>query len=341
MMKGWLDKAVTWVNRSRMPLFRRPDGELVKNESLVRRMIPYLMKGRNESLIYHDQSVDLTRLRPWLRAYNRSHESPATLFHILLWAIAQGFHARPGLNRFISGGRIYQRKGVQLSFAAKKKMEDGAPLVTIKLPFPQEEKFSECLARIKGGIGEGRGGIMRTVDKEVALAMKLPGFLLRFVLATLRKIDQWNLLPGSMIANDPMYTTAFVANLGSVGIDNTYHHLYEYGTASFFCVIGVPKKVAVVGRDEKIEVKEQVQLRWAFDERINDGLACAFGMRYIQRLLEDPERYIGSPEEGATAPAEKPAEKPAEQPAAAAPPTPPANGTAKPGPTTKSETNPA
>ena len=46
-----------------MPLFRRPDGTLIQNESPVRRMIPYLMLGRNESALYHEQFIDLTKRR--------------------------------------------------------------------------------------------------------------------------------------------------------------------------------------------------------------------------------------------------------------------------------------
>src|SRR6185436_8851011 len=111
-----------------MPIFKRPDGDLVRGESNVRRFVPYLMRGRNESAVYHEQICDLTRTRPWLRAFNHAHEQPATLFHLFLYAFARVLHARPGVNRFVSGGRIYQRRKVELSFAAKKRMEERAPL---------------------------------------------------------------------------------------------------------------------------------------------------------------------------------------------------------------------
>src|SRR5262245_45579900 len=124
----------------------------------------------------------------------------------------------------------------------------------------------------------------------------MPGIVLRAVMAVLRFLDKVNLLPGAMIRTDPMYTSAFVANLGSVGLDRTYHHLYEYGTASLFCVAGPPKKIPVVQPPgDKIVIKEVVEMRWTFDERINDGFYCALALKHFAKVLEDPDKYLGSP----------------------------------------------
>jgi hypothetical protein len=278
-----------------MPLFKRSDGTLVPNLSNVRRMIPYLMRGRNESIIYHDETYDLTLTKAWLHAYNRSHAQPATLFHLFLWAMGRVLNQRAGLNRFVSGGRIYERKGVHLSFAAKKKFRDEAPLVTVKVPFPPDEPFDECVRRIIASIDDGRSDEQRTVDKELKLAMALPGWLLRLVMALLRGLDRLNLQPGAMIANDPMYASVFVANLGSVGLDRTYHHLYEYGNISIFASLGTQRKALCVGPDDQPAVRDGIEVRWALDERINDGFYCATSLRHVQRIVENPEKYIGSP----------------------------------------------
>ena len=37
-----------------MPLFRRPDGDLVRDLPPVRAIVPYLMRRRNESAVYHE-----------------------------------------------------------------------------------------------------------------------------------------------------------------------------------------------------------------------------------------------------------------------------------------------
>src|SRR5215208_4046573 len=105
-------------------MFRRFDGRPAQVHP-YRRMMPFLMRGRNESAVYFEQHLDLSRALPWLDAWNRRHpDAKATIFQVILHAAASVLHDRPRLNRFAVGGRIYDRDGVYLSFSAKKRMDD-------------------------------------------------------------------------------------------------------------------------------------------------------------------------------------------------------------------------
>jgi hypothetical protein len=280
-----------------MAPFFRSDGDRIKGLSPERRFMPFMMPTRNESAVYHEQQYDIGKTRRWLRDFNRANPpQTATMFHLFLWASSQGLNHHPSMNRFVLGRRIYQRRGVQISFAAKKEFSATAPLVTVKKPFARNEPFAAAVVDMTDRIGEGRGSTQRRVDKELRLALLLPGLMLRFVLWCLRGLDFLNLLPRSMIESDPMYASLFVANLGSVGLDNTFHHLYEYGTISIFGAMGTQKKAVVVARDGSPEVREVLQIRWTLDERIIDGMYAAEGMRLVQKIMEDPEKYLGKPE---------------------------------------------
>lgn len=277
-----------------MPLFRRPDGTLVKDESPVRAIMPYLMRGRNESVVYHEALYDIGKTRAFLRAFNHQHdrEQPATLFHLILWASAQTLADRPGLNRFVSGGRIYARKGIFISFAAKKELSDDAPLITVKMEFWKGEPFADCCKRIVAAIKDGRGSRNSNVDKELALAMMLPGPVLSAVMGLFRWLDRWNLMPGWLIAGDPMFTSVFIANLGSVGLDRTHHHLYEYGTAAMFGALGLPRKQLMPDRAGNPVVRDVLEVRWTLDERVNDGLYAARTLAQLKKIIEDPAAYM-------------------------------------------------
>lgn len=280
-----------------MPLFGRSDGELVRDLPAVRRMIPYLMRTRAGAIVFHDTVYEIGKARAWIAAFNaaRPDKPKATLFHVFIWACARGLHARPGLNRFVSGARVYQRREVEISFAAKRGFRDDEPIVTRKLAVAKDEGFADTVDRVVGGIAGARAGKQERADHEMNLALRLPSFMLSLGIRLLMWLDRVNLLPASMIQPDPMFASLFLANLGSVGLDRVSHHLYEYGNVSLFGAMGVAGPRVVVGENGQPAVRDTVEIRWSFDERIHDGFYCASSLTLVKEVFEDPERILGNP----------------------------------------------
>src|SRR5579864_9309094 len=281
-----------------MPLFRRCDADLVPDLSDSRRMMPYVMRKRNESIVFHTMQLRIAETRAWLREYNRAHgkNQHASLFYLFVYACARSMNALPGMNRFVSGGRIYQRKDVWMSFSAKKRLVEGSPLVTVKLKFPPNEPFDECMKRICQAVDDGRSVHELPIDGELRLLTRLPGPVLRLVVAAGRWLDRFNILPAALIEPDPLFTTLFLTNDGSVGVSNAHHHLYEHGTCSMHAVVGGIQKAVIVDRAGHADVSEVVDVGWSFDERANDGHYGASVLLLIQRIMENPKRYVGWPD---------------------------------------------
>jgi hypothetical protein len=277
-----------------MPLFPRCDGDLVAGEPPVRRVMPYLMRGRNESAVYQETVYRVARARTWLRAYNRSHAERATLFHLLAYACAQALHARPRLNRFVSGRRLYQRRGVSVSFVAKKAFRDDGDEATVKVRGEAGEPFRAWSMRLSGLVDESRE-TRRAVDRELGLVMALPGPLVSLLVGLARWLDAWNLFPRGMIEPDPMFASLFLANLGSVGVSDAFHHLYEYGNVSIFGAVSAVRRAVFAERAGPV-VAEALSVRWTFDERIDDAFSAARSLALVQHVMEDPERWLGPPE---------------------------------------------
>jgi hypothetical protein len=277
-----------------MPIFRRPDGDLVRGEAPVRAIMPWLMPGRNESAVYQETTYRVAAARAWLKAYNRAHRPRATLFHLVSYACAQALHARPRLNRFVSGGRLWQRRGVQLSFVAKQAFTDEGADATVKLRAGAGEPFAAWSARLGSEVEAARGPA-RAIDRELALVLRLPGPLVGLLVRLAKALDRWNLLPWFMMEHDPMYASLFLANLGSVGVSDAFHHLYEYGTVSIFGAVSAVRR-APFAEGERVVVEEALSVRWTFDERIDDGFSAARSLALVQRMVEDPRRWLGDPE---------------------------------------------
>jgi len=273
-----------------MPLVRRSDGDLVRDLHPVRRIMPYLMPTRTECFVLCRQLVEMAPIRTFLESANRGRPADAAItpFHLLVRALARVMHEYPRVNRFLAGGRLYQRRGVWLSFSGKKAMSENAPIFTSKRMYPVGESLEEMVDALYGKLSVGRSDAETTTDKEVGLLLRLPGPMLRAVMRLARRLNDLNLLPAAMIESDPMFASAFIANLGSVGIDACYHHNYEYGSIPIFVTMGKVHRTPVVVDDDHLEVREVFEVKYTYDERIEDGFYCARGLEFVKHLLENP-----------------------------------------------------
>jgi len=269
---------------------RRRDGSLAR-VAPYRRIMPFLMRGRNEAIVLFEQHLDMSRAQPWLVAWNARNGAHATAFHLVLHALACALHDRPHLNRFVAGRRIYDRHGVFITFAAKKAMHDDAPLATVKRAFGPRESFAEMVAALTADIQVAKSNAISKVDKELAVFLRLPQLLLAASVALLRWLDDHGLAPRALIGDDPMYTSAFVANLGSLGIDAAYHHLFEYGNCPLFCTVGRVMAIPMVV-DGAVEIRPSLQLRYSYDERIEDGFYAASALAKMRSWIEDPGAWL-------------------------------------------------
>lgn len=251
-------------------------------------MMPFLMRSRTESAVYFEQQVELTRTLEFVDEYNAANITPISIFPIILWATVQTCAERPELNRFTAGDKLWQRRGIWCSYVVKKSMSDDAGLATMKREFDPSMSFDQVVACMQTDKKSGRSDDKSHVDKELGLLLKLPGPLLRLGVRLIRLFDFYGKLPRSFIDPDPMFASAFFANLGSLQMGSAYHHLYEYGNCPIFCVIGDIQDTPVV-EDGKVVVRKCVKMRWSYDERIHDGFYAGSALKALQAKIEDPK----------------------------------------------------
>jgi hypothetical protein len=130
-------------------------------------------------------------------------------------------------------------------------------------------------------LGQGRSGKQTTSDKEMGLLLRLPGPAIQLLLALARLGDRLGLLPRSMIEADPLFTSLFAANLGSIDYPAGFHHLWEYGTCSLFGVMGRIEPGA--------NGRRKMSVAYTYDERIEDGLYSYHTLEGIRERIESPE----------------------------------------------------
>jgi hypothetical protein len=251
--------------------------------------MPYLMRGRNESAVYFGTDCDLQKTDAFVRAWNLANPGrQIDVFHLSVWALNDAIQRNPTVHRFVKGGRLYDRKGVWFSYVVKTKLATGAPFVVVKRRFDLDESFGAMVDGMHAEQAKVLSGDLTTIDREVGLLMAFPGFIRRFLMACVRGIDNLGMLPKGYIEKDPMYTSAFFANMASFGMPAVYHHLYEYGTAVIFVSVGRPTLRADSPKSGP-DRRREMRLKFTYDERSEDGLAAWFTIRRLKQVLEDPE----------------------------------------------------
>jgi len=268
----------------------RFDASAVPNVHPVRRIMPFIMPTKNGAFVLFEHEIATAPLVTFLAGVNRDRpaDRPITMFHCVLRAIGIALAEFPRLNRYVSGSRLYARRGVWLAFSAKQRLEQDAPLFTAKVEFVPDEPLGAFVDRVLQVLGEGRSGRDSAADREIKTFLKLPGPILRAAVRLQRLLDGWNLYPSAFLVDDPLYASAFVANLGSVGLDAAFHHLYEYGTIPIFATMGRVKRAPVVFENGSVGSREVFVMRYTYDERVEDGFYAARALERLAGCLADP-----------------------------------------------------
>ena len=278
----------------------RRDGTWLKDANPMHRLEPFIFKTRNGSCIYFREKLDITHTLEYLqeRNLNRSPEKKFTLFHILMTAMVRTAILKPGINRFIAGKRIYQRNNMQISYLVKQEKTEAARMLAVKETFCSSDTLDQVAEKVLLSIERARHENAADSESLVKTFSKLPGWMISFVVAFLRWLDNFGLVPESITSSDPFYASAFVANIGSLGVNAPYHHLYEWGTVSLFVAMGKYAEELSLDQDGKLVKKTLVEITFTVDERIADGFYLARALQTFKQLMEHPEGLENPVEEG-------------------------------------------
>lgn len=266
---------------------KRYDGRRIKTLSPFYKIIPYIMKTRNDSQVYFEDKICIDKLDEYIK---QKREEGVMLSHmeVIIAAMARVMAERPGLNRFIMNRKIYARKKIWVSLAIKKKMEDEAAETTVKFVINPTDTVFDVSNQIKKIVEENKKVETSNItDKLVNAIMGLPNWFIKSVVNVLMWMDEHNMLPGKIIEASPFHTSLFITNLGSLGIDSIYHHIYNFGTTSQFLAMGAKRDEI---NPQTGELSKYINFKVVCDERICDGFYYAKSFLLFRRYMQNPER---------------------------------------------------
>jgi hypothetical protein len=269
----------------------RADGIFVRRVHPYRRLMWFVMPTRNECVVYYEDKIRAEKLVAYLEKAKDRLGCDVT--HAYVAALNVAIAESPTMDQFVIGRRLYKRRERSITFSMKRKvMGKGAKLAVVRMPMDDTDTFAQLSARMNASIGHQRSGKKTHADKEYQLFDLLPRSVLRAFVWLFHALDYVNLLPHAFTKEDALYTSAVVANLGSLGMDPGFHHLYEWGTSSVFAMVGKIREEPVV-EDGAIVVGKVLTVRYSYDERIDDGLGTKTAILRVNEILSDPETHLG------------------------------------------------
>ena len=267
---------------------KRSDGLELKKVTPIFKLMPNIMMDRSDAHVYFNQDVALSGIQEYIS--KKSEEGiNLTVLDVIFSAVVRIIAERPKLNRFAIRGRIYARKGITLSIAIKKSLTDEGEETTLKVHFDGTENIFEVKEKLQKLISENKDTNMSNdTDKTAKLLSKIPTGIMIKAVKLIKFLDNHGKLPKSLIEVSPFHTSCFITNIGSLGIDSIYHHLYNFGTTSMFFAIGKKKKSYIFGENE-IKEDKSINLAFVGDERICDGYYFAHSFRVLAKYLKRPK----------------------------------------------------
>ena len=281
---------------------KRKDAYQVFDIPEYKKIFPFVMDKRNESVVYHEFELDFTNTVRFIRQYNKDKpDTKMKIFYVFATALLRTFALRPEMNRFIMARRYWERKDLTLNFVVKESFEDNARETSNPINFEPDMTLPEFGKIMDDYIEESRKPLVgeNSTDRAVSFFLNFPYWLLGFIVKIIKFLDHRGMTPLALNEADGLHSSVFISNLGSIGIlgGSPHHHVYEWGSTSVFITMGSLQRHREFDDNGKlISSKETVKIGVSLDERIADGLYFVKSMFLLQDFIEHPEKLMVKPE---------------------------------------------
>jgi len=276
----------------------RADGRKIRTIPVMTAVGTYFMTRRNgANNVVHDE-VEITELEKYIRAKRKEGLTNFGITHILLASYCRCIAKYPATNRFISGQKIYARDdNIVFNMTVKKDMTLEAPDTCIKLHLKASDTVYDVYRKFDAAVQEVKNEPENSAFDRVAnTLMLIPSVVMSAVFALLRFLDYFGLVPGFLLEVSPFHGSVYFTSMGSLGMPAITHHLYDFGNVSMFIAFGSKFRRNEVAADGTVEKKKYIDMTINMDERVCDGYYYAAVLKYLRRILANPERLDVPPE---------------------------------------------
>ncbi|MCL2401561.1 MAG: 2-oxo acid dehydrogenase subunit E2 [Oscillospiraceae bacterium] len=274
----------------------RKEGRRLRTLEPYNAMTPFIMKVKSDASNFFSDSIEITEAEKFLRAKRMDGQPGLGLLHLFVATFVRTASQYPGLNRFVSGQRIFARNSIDFVTTVKKEMRLNAPETSIKIAFDPRDTINDVYDKLNVEVAKVKDAAMTNTDDVAKSLVKLPRLLLKFVIFCLTALDYFGRLPKSLIQASPFHGSFTISDVGSIGIPVIYHHLYNFGNMPLFISFGAKRKVYETQADGTVILRKYIDFTLVMDERICDGFYFSQAFKLFRSILRNPHVLETPPE---------------------------------------------
>lgn len=268
----------------------RFDATYLKDVDSMHFIMPFMYPDRCDNQAFFTFKIDLTNLNAYLEKKNADNpDYKYNMFQCVVAAALKTIFLRSKLSIFIHNRKMYRRNEVSAAFTVKQEFADNGGEVLAFLHAKPEWTIDDVHNEIHRQLLK-----LKTkgyADESTSIIDKLnkaPKWITRPLIGGICRLEKIGLIPPAMVETDPYHSSIVLANLGSIGLPNGYHHLTNWGTTSMFLLIGTIGRLPFYENDS-VTFRDGVEIGFTVDERIADGFYFARSIKMLQLFLEQPE----------------------------------------------------
>ena len=282
----------TWGDRS--------DGRRLRSLDPLQQVQAYIMPARYDASNFIRETIEVSDIDAYIMKKRAEGYKNLGFTHVFLAAYVRAVAKYPGINRFMSGERVYSRgNDIQFVMVVKSSMTLEAEESIIKLHLTPYDTIFDIYEKLNKAVDEVKknpvGG--SDFDKTAKLISLIPGPVIHLFMSLIRFLDYFGYIPPFLLEVSPFHASVFFTSMASLGIPPIVHHLYSFGNLPVFCSFGTKYAANEVEKDGTVVRRKYIDYTFNTDERIVDGFYYAAVFKYVNKLLIHPEKLEVPPAE--------------------------------------------
>lgn len=276
----------------------RKDGRRIRSIDPMSQVAPFIMPNRVGAMNYIQDAVPMAVIEKYVHKKRAEGMPGFGAMHVLVAAYIRMLSQKPGLNRFLSGLRIFARYNIEIIMAVKKELSIDAPETMIKFVFDPTATANDVYNQFTEKINAFKNEEEQdsAFDSVASLLGKLPRFILRGAVAFLKFLDHHGWLPKFLTDLSPFHGSLVITSMASLGIPPIFHHLYNFGNVPVFIAFSAIRRENVLEKDGTVSKVRYLDLNLTTDERICDGHYYSVGFHELKKYLKNPDLLDNPPE---------------------------------------------